>query len=370
MVSALGYGAAASCAAARAGVTRPEELDYFVYRSPEDGENEFAIGHPVRDITLGFEGRARLLRLTQAALTDFRRNLPGSSLVKKRSAFYLSVPDPNRRLTGFDLVRDEETRLTMKEEEEEAADDPQDPDVWANLLQSAAKGADWPGETRLEFVSTSGHTGVAEAMDRAIRDLHAGHVDSAVVGGIDSLLDEVTLTWLENAGRLKRAGNPAGLMPGEAAGFFLLEMDDAREVIGPTFGSVVGLETGEEADTLLKGNPALARGLSEVLSRLLEGADTPDQDPAWIVTDQNGEPYRAVEWGNALLRLVQRHPGLVTPVVWYPAAAFGDIGAATGAAAIGMVTQSYRRGYAPAKTATIVLTADGLSRAAMSITAP
>ena len=76
-----------------------------------------------------------------------------------------------------------------------------------------------------------------------------------------------------------------------------------------------------------------------------------------------------MEWGNAVVRLVAQSPRFAEPVLWYPAASFGDTGAASGAVALCMAIRAFERGYAPAQTATIISSADGSNRAAVRVTA-
>jgi 3-oxoacyl-[acyl-carrier-protein] synthase-1 len=87
--------------------------------------------------------------------------------------------------------------------------------------------------------------------------------------------------------------------------------------------------------------------------------------PIWFITDQNGELYRATEWGNVVVRLVGYSQAFADPVLWYPAASFGDTGAVSGAVAICMAVNAFARGYAPAQTVAILSSAEDPSRAAV-----
>ena len=60
----------------------------------------------------------------------------------------------------------------------------------------------WAAVPPLRHLSEAGHTGFLRALDQASRDLVAGLVDVAVIGGVDSLIDADLLGWLESAGRL------------------------------------------------------------------------------------------------------------------------------------------------------------------------
>lgn len=352
MVSSLGCNVVTSCAAARAGIVRSDELDYPV-RSPDDGEVRGLIGYPLPELTRGFEGFARLLRITQAALADLQKQVPQAPWQSTRTAFYLSLPDPRRIYTGLDLIPDDDTRKALVEEAENLP--PDEEPMGPHLLQTASRLNNWTGEPSLRFVTTSGHTGVAQAVQKAMNDLREGQIELAVVGGIDSLLDENTLAWLENTGRLKTPAVAAGVPPGEAGAFLLLEtLQHAKARDAHIFGVVGDVRMAEEPKTLLSGDPPTGQGLTEVITAIMEAAGWNNGQPVWLITDQNGELYRAKEWGNAIFRLVARSQAFAEPKLWYPATSFGDTAAAVAVASACMATSAFERGYAFARSVAIV----------------
>ncbi|MEW6381912.1 MAG: hypothetical protein AB1611_20235 [bacterium] len=371
MVSSLGHDVVTGCAAARAGIVRAEQLDYPV-RSPEDGEIENAIGHPVPLLTEGFEGPARLLRLVQAGLADLQKQAAGLPWLSFRVRCYLSLPNPLRPHTGIPLDMEEKDRQAQIEESQEAEKEPPNADLAQRILQEAARLSGWQGDLPLlQFVTTSGNPGVAEALGRAIEDLSQGKIDLALIGGIDSLLDEDTLAWLESRGRFKTPSTPSGLQPGEAGAFLLVEtLQSARARGAHALAVVQKICLTQDAGTLLTGEPPLGAGLAEALIGLTESADWDKaQQTVWLITDQNGESYRAIEWGNALIRLRARSSVFANPLLWYPAASFGDTGAASGAVAICMATGAFVRNYAPAPKVIVTSSSEGPLRAAILLAA-
>jgi 3-oxoacyl-[acyl-carrier-protein] synthase-1 len=86
----------------------------------------------------------------------------------------------------------------------------------------------------------------------------------------------------------------------------------------------------------------------------------------WVISDLNGEPYRAIDWGNALVRRIR---ALAEPVLWCPALWFGDTGAASGAVALCLAARAFERSYAPAPWSLVLSSADGPDRAAVIVTA-
>lgn len=369
MVTSLGHDVITSCTAARAGIVRSVELDYFPVCSPEDGSISGVIGHPVPLLTEGFEGDVRLFRLAQAGLADLLRQVPHAPWKQAKAAFYLSLPNPRRIYTGINLIPNEEERKDKQEEAKEAELEPIDENRAQHLLQNAAQMSGWQGEPELRFVATSGNTGIAEALHKAIEDLIARRIEVAIAGGVDSLLEEDTLSWLENTGRLKTPAIPAGLQPGEASAFIVLEtLSGAKARQAKVLGIVQALHLGEEARTLLSGEPPIGRGLEELISGVAEIARWEVGKPVWFIADQNGETYRAMEWGNAIVRLNAKLKIFATPILWYPAISFGDTGAIGCALSICMALSAFDFGYAPDQKAMVVSSSDEILRSVVLIT--
>jgi len=401
MVSSLGLDAKTCCAAARAGVSRASEFTTFLVREPARGEVQPVICHQVPFLAQGFETTGRLLRLMQGALTDLQRSL-GAPLQSGELAFYLSVPDPERLLQGMALIPEEfpydaepqtvdpddgpaEDSVEGEEEieDEESAevegnareraqdpvdgegDEPNFHDVVSGMLAQAVGLSGWKVLPKLRAITTTGTTGWAEALAAASGDLASKQVRYAVVGGVDSWLDEDTLTWLQETGRLKSPSAPAGLPPGEAAAFLLLQRgEDASEQVGGM--SVAGVSIAEETSGgLLSGEPATGKLLRDLLLQANELANWEGTSQPWILCDQNGEMYRAMEWGCAQTSAISQCEALKNSALWYPAASFGDTGAASGAVAACMALEAFRRNYAVADAAVVLSSADMRQRSAV-----
>jgi hypothetical protein len=145
------------------------------------------------------------------------------------------------------------------------ADDPQSTEQRvarvARLFARACAAAGWSATVPLASVSFDGHAGGALALARASADLAADRIDLAVVGGVASWLDEDTLQWLLNTGRLKCDANPSGFQPGEAASLLVLRRargDGASPVIGP-------VAIAHDARSLYSGLPAYGEGLAAAI---------------------------------------------------------------------------------------------------------
>ena len=355
MVTALGLDAQTACAAARAGLSRASTLAQYRVRSAVDGAEEAVVGHAAPLTTLGFEGSARLRQLLDAALADLRRQV-APEWFDAPCPVYVALPEPSRIHGGLDLIADPATRS------DRAADVPQDPPPIllerkdaASVLRPvlAVARIPWPGE--IAFLSTEGSAGGAAALGAAASQI--GTTRRALVLVADSLLDEDTLDWLNACGRLKLDGVPAGLRPGEGAVAVLLSAE-------PVCGSarIVASATAQDSSAQADGKPAQGRGLSDAIAAV----HAPGR-PAWIVSDHNGEGWRAADLGHARVRLRAHDAILGDAPLRYPAIGFGDTGCAGAAAGLVVAVNAFRRGYAPASLALIAATSDGALRAALAV---
>jgi 3-oxoacyl-[acyl-carrier-protein] synthase-1 len=244
--------------------------------------------------------------------------------------------------------------------------EPADKEWAVRVFEQGATLAKTPRCPSVAFVATSGHTGTAEAIQAAIDDLTSRKIDAALVGAVDSLLGEDTLAWLEQAGRLKTPSVPVGLQPGEGAVLLVLQRQESTDSRGfRPFAGIVDVRFGEEPSTLVSGSSSRGECLLSILAPMVDNPTLDDTQPLWILTDQNGESYRAHEWGHALPRLAARAPAFMHPKLWYPAVSLGDTGAAAGAVAICIAIRAFARRYAPSVRAFVLSSSDLTRRSAL-----
>jgi 3-oxoacyl-[acyl-carrier-protein] synthase I len=363
MVTSLGFDAATACAAARAGLSRASNIEGLTVTSDVTGQPEPVIVHAVPLLTRGFEGEVRLQRLLFGGLSEVRSRLPDEALSTGPVGFYLSLPDPARVACGLELIPDDESRAVYLEQATDFGPQPSDSSFAYALLAGAAAQAGWPSRIDLRYVSLAGHAGGAQCVACAQRDLDSGRVALAIVGAVDSLLDQDTLAWLRSANRLKLSGIPVGLMPGEACVFLALSVAEEKAL-----GEISRVSLTPEPKTLWSGATSVGEGLAKALEQVAESAGWRQSAPAWIISDQNGETYRANEWGHAIVRLRGAWPALDNPAVWAPAASFGDTGSASSLVAVCTALQALERGYAPAESAVVISSSEAELRAALVIT--
>lgn len=365
LVTALGYDAPTVCAGARAGLNRAGVIEHYGVRSEVAGDPEAVVGHQASLLTRGFEGEARLVRLAQGGLADLLAQTPELDWQTRGHQFYVSLPDARRTREGARLIVDDDARRALAERQSQL---PPDQAAATNkaraerILRRAAALVQWPIPPVLRFQTFSGHAGGIEAARAALADLQTGVTEIAVLLAVDSLLDEDTLDWLQQMGRLKCDGAPAGFQPGEAAVAIALTARPA-----PTdqlLGLVRSTAFTQEQRTLIGGDTAAGEALTEVIAGCW-GTDRGESP--WLITDQNGEVYRATDWGHAAVRLRARFESFADPVLWYPSISFGDTGAASALAGICMAVHAWGRNYAPATTALIAAASDGAGRAALRL---
>ena len=364
MVTALGLDWHSSCAAARAGIRHAAPLDYFRFQTAEYEERAFVTGHPIDLLTRGFEGFGRLARLLAATMRDLslhpetRHRTANDSertpALETTAPFYLSIPDPERAGP---------LEIPEPGEGEEPPPPPTTAEIAARLATAAAGIAQWPTAPPVAAVSTAGHAGFAEVLDRAIADISSGSCAAAIAGGVDSLLDEDTLRWLAVSDRLKHPGIAVGAVPGEGCALLLLSRapDDA-------LCSVEAVNLAAEKQTVLARRHSDGAGLWQAAAPLFAAALAAGDAPS-LTSDHNGELYRAREFGGLLLHRRSLYPAAQDPPVVMPAVSFGDTGAASGALAAAYAAHSFTRRYAKAPVNLVLSTSDGPPRGAILLRA-
>lgn len=223
----------------------------------------------------------------------------------------------------------------------------------------------WAGQALLDVISlpvrrvpaffASGAVGLAQVI-LGLTQLQARESERILVLATDSWLDRLSLAWLNGQQRLKTPDSPVGLCPGQAAACALIEVPEAAQrrkahwqgsILGAAVQPVPIKPTGDQeiSDAQTSSVPRLGAALAQALRDAVASAGLALPFRGDIYVDLNGEPWRAQSWGVA-----QTHLGAT--VDWSrsrlcaPAIQTGDIGAASGLAALCFAVRSYVRGYA------------------------
>jgi 3-oxoacyl-[acyl-carrier-protein] synthase-1 len=304
LMTPVGHDSIMACAAVWAGISRLVGIEDFVT------ENDArTAGGVVTGVTDGLGGKQRLLSLAVPAAREalFAAEEFSEDLRLAEGKLFLSLGPPERPdVEDFD----KETLAVFLEE---------------TGLQEICS---------VEIIR-EGNSGGILALSKAIELLREGTVKVCVVGGVDSLVEDPTLTWLEEAGRLKTDDRAQGFSTGEAAGFLVIEkVSAARQRGAPALCEVLeALHVAEEAH-LFSDRPMLGRGLARAVNDLLATREMKTDGIDLIICDLNGEHFRMKEWGLAQGRIFDGSAPL--PEIRHPAENIGDVGAASATVLVAM----------------------------------
>ncbi|NTX64821.1 hypothetical protein HUA74_29630 [Myxococcus sp. CA051A] len=338
MVTSVGLDVVQACASLRAGLTRPRQLVYFPVLDEESQERVPVMGHPIQGFTDGFGPVGRWIRLARGGVDDLLSlgQVPG----REDSDFW--------RRTGLiwvGPVLDESRFMEARQLR---------PDVLTSTFCLQLKKA-----LELPLVSDchaihQGHAGMAAALQYASRQLSRSAVERFLIVAMDSYLDMLSLEWLQSHRRLKSPDVPVGLMPGEAAACILVEspLSARRRGITPQ-ASVSAVSVGQEHDPFVTQRPRVGQVLADTIVDVLTKAPGPTGAfQGDIISDLNGEVWRASEWGHARVRLGDRLDESHRLVI--SGTSLGDTGAASGAVALCVAVRSFLRKYASSSRSLVV----------------
>ncbi|RWP10900.1 MAG: 3-oxoacyl-ACP synthase [Mesorhizobium sp.] len=310
LVSPVGYSAASTCAAMRAGIAAFEELDYRDrIAMPIRGARVDAIAPSKR-------GRERLRMLARLVLEHIEPDI-GAAL-------------PWAQMPLILCTREKET-----------------PGARLNGMFSELRFPDGSAvnERRTAHIA-AGQTGAFAALMQARKMLGEG-APACLVLAIDSLIDARTLAWLDRHMRLKTSETTDGLTPGEAACLAVV----SQRPMTPHHIVLRGLGFGAETATAISEEPFRADGLAGALKTALAEARTEMHEVAFRLSDVAGESYAFEELVIAQIRnMRQSRP---EQPVWHAADCIGDTGAAAGMIQFAWAEQAFSRGYAPGDLAAL-----------------
>ena len=200
------------------------------------------------------------------------------------------------------------------------------------------------------------------AIGAACRELQDGSAEFLLAGGVDSHIDPDTLEWLDVCERLHIPTNAWGFLPGEAAGMCLLcTAATATSHRLAVLGRVAALATANEPNRIYTETVCIGAGLTQAVRRVLGFMPQGTKIDATLC-DQNGEAYRADEFGFTLARTSE---GFVDPTEFVaPADCWGDVGAASGPLFVMLAAMAARKGYAKGPRTLLWTSSEGGERSA------
>lgn len=374
MVTSLGLNVTNSCAAARAGITRLSKLNVLNFINDEIFGGEPLVGHTVPYISNGFVGIAKVLLLGHHALMDLlaRRKIPEEEF--SRTGIYINLSDQ--------FFLDAYTTAELKEMEEflkihsinkalgNSIDEGLPSISWKkecnNFIQKLLASCNITIPTSNHHIYFGNHTGFVNALQDAIISMRSDKIDRYIIGGIDSCINPSFLVATAAMGVLKTSANPFGFIPGEAASFILIEKEEVIHKGIEFLSLIMSNAIDEDESNRLSDTPPKGVALTKTIDFVLSKFTNSSQKVRLIIGDLNGDSYRAIDWGYALVLLQNKYKLGDTPL-WLPATAFGETGAATGALAICMGTRAFQRNYIYPGSILIWLSSDNGSKAAISL---
>ncbi|RYZ17848.1 MAG: hypothetical protein EOO70_00775 [Myxococcaceae bacterium] len=333
MVSSVGRDVVMACAAIRAGIACAQPLTYFEALDEASQEMEPVTGHPIRGLTEGFTLIGRWLLLARACVADLIHQgaLPDAT----HASFW--------HATGIRVVTPYHGDERFGVEASDAA--PSREPIRRAYLQPLLEALRLPIDERNADLLCQGPSGAIQSIHEASGWMEARGLERMLVIAADSYCDPLTLEWLAGYRRLKAPENPQGLMPGEAGACFLLESAASARRRSPSMCfAIASAAIRVEQNHFFSRKPNTGIALAEALEETLAGAMPRAPFAGCMVSDLNGENWRANEWGYARIRLAQWFAE--GPSLMLPAVSLGDTGAASGAGSVCVAARALARGYA------------------------
>jgi 3-oxoacyl-[acyl-carrier-protein] synthase-1 len=322
LVTAVGLDAPSACAALRAKLTNPTETRFA------DAAGQWLMAHQF-PLDSPWRGLERLAQSCAMAIAECLADVPRADWARIPVLLNLAEPERPGRLPGL------EDRLFA--------------------LIEAELGVSFHAESAL---IAHGRVSTILGLATARKLLHGSAIERVVLAAADSLVHGPTLKAFDRAGRLLKASNTNGWMPGEAAGAVLL----TRPVDGEPELRCIGLGMATEAATIDSELPLRGDGLTKAIRNALDEAGLDMHHMDFRLADLAGEQYYFKEASLAMARtLVQRKAFFD---LWHPAEGTGEIGAASGLAMLAVMDAACRKGYAPGPRAVAHFANDRGPRAA------
>lgn len=227
----------------------------------------------------------------------------------------------------------------------------------------AALSAELPGAPR-PALRPAGRCAALVALGSALGALAGGELDAAIVGGADQWVSPGRLAALARLERLRTGERGDGVLPGEAAGFVVIEPRDAARARGVRpYARVAGAGLAQEP-TAGTEEPCEGAGLTAAFRGALGSAEPRGgrRRLPLCVSDFWGDHHGSIEIGLAHTRALPRCEGDF--VHWHAADCIGDTGAGSGAVSLAWAATAFREGWTGFREALVWGVSDGPERAA------
>ncbi|MDJ0656454.1 MAG: beta-ketoacyl synthase N-terminal-like domain-containing protein [Xanthomonadales bacterium] len=227
-------------------------------------------------------------------------------------------------------------------------------------------------QTGLRFSATHrqvyayGQAGGLAAFHGARSLIEAGSAPRVLLGGVDSRSQARSLACFRAQDRALRLEQAHGYVPGEGAGFLLIEAAGAdSEVLihepgfaqqAPDAAETKPADPGQGSEA-----PGTALGKAMAAAARNAGGDT----VATLISPLTGQVDQTNEWGDACTHLADHIS--MTPFLTHPCHLFGDLGAALAPVSVALAAHGIKGSYLPAPVMVCSIS-DGGQRAAALVT--
>jgi 3-oxoacyl-[acyl-carrier-protein] synthase I len=206
-------------------------------------------------------------------------------------------------------------------------------------------------------VFPGGRGAVLDALGAALALLKEPAVQTCLVGGVDSLIDEPRLQMLLGDDRLVTAKNKDGFIAGEAGAMLALTNRPGPDALATWLAAAAGQEPACRGSDL----PVTGAGLQEAMTRALSLVSLGFEDLACLAHDFSGEARYFEELTLASGRMGQ---GKGSVAAEDPGLSVGETGAAAGFLTIAMLAFLHSKGV-HARPSLALLSCDGPARGAI-----
>ncbi|MBU4263384.1 MAG: beta-ketoacyl synthase [Proteobacteria bacterium] len=329
-VTAIGLNAPATAAAARAGIANFNEHPYMI-----DRQGDPYVLAMVPSLETGIMGADRSIQLALPAMHEALRSLTEFDKSVFQVEVQIGLPEDR---PGF--PRDLQPRLSEEVKKHNA-------ETYAI--------------SEIAFIE-KGHAAGLMALEAGSRKILDRTCEFCLVGGVDSYIDPDTLDWIEDNEQLHVPSNAWGFIPGEAASFCLLcSLDTAKKYKLAVRAQLLAISTAIEENRIKTETVCLGKGLTQAVKNCLHELPG-DFRIDYTICDQNGEAYRADEFGFMLARLSECFVDFSDYMA--PADCWGDVGAASGPLFINSVIAAAEKGYAKGSHTLLWTSSEGGERSA------
>lgn len=207
------------------------------------------------------------------------------------------------------------------------------------------------------------HVSVVYGLIKANMLINTDQVPCCIVAAVDSLIEhDLKNDYLEKR-RLLTPKNTNGFCLGEA-GSAVLVAPAAPHAEGEL--QILGVGLAKEKATIESEVPLRGEGLTAAVRMALNEAGLTIQETHYRITDLNGEHYKAKEMTLAMGRF-HRKPTTHLFDIWHPIEYFGDVGAAIGPILLAWTLHAGQKDYGNGPTVLCTLGNDDGERAALIV---